>query len=49
LLPPFERILGSGDADAQKELFANIESSARLNNFGDVIDSWGEDLSVIRR
>jgi hypothetical protein len=49
LLPTFERILGSGDADAQKDLFATIEATARRNNFGDVFDGWGEDLALLAR
>jgi hypothetical protein len=37
-----------GDRDAQHELFRAIETRARAEGFGDVIDAWEPDLEWLR-
>lgn len=43
-----ERILGTGSADAQRELFSLIEPQARQIGFGGVIDSFQPGVDVLR-
>ncbi|MEU7583001.1 hypothetical protein AB0B50_36130 [Streptomyces sp. NPDC041068] len=48
LLPTLRRILADGDLPTQRELFARLESSAREAGHGEVIDSWGDDVLLLR-
>lgn len=47
LLPLLDRVL-AGEPQAQHELFNLIESPARADGFGDVIDGWEPDLDWLR-
>ncbi|MFJ7072121.1 hypothetical protein [Streptomyces sp. NPDC098781] len=48
LLDEVGRISGTGDASAQRCLFAQVEAHARRAGHGAVLDAWGEDLDVMR-
>lgn len=47
LLPLLDRVL-TGDAEAQRELFRQIEEPARREGFGDVVDGWEPDVAWLR-
>jgi nucleotidyltransferase-like protein len=47
LLPLLDGLL-AGEADAQRELFRRVESLARREGFGDVVDGWEPDLEWLR-
>ena len=47
LLPLLDRVL-AGDAEAQRELFRQIEQPARREGFGDVVDGWEPDVPWLR-
>jgi hypothetical protein len=42
-----ERVL-DGDVDAQRYLFAAVEHEARGRGFGDVLNAWGDELTLLR-
>ncbi|MEV0977223.1 hypothetical protein [Streptomyces sp. NPDC049915] len=48
LLPLVRRILADGDRDTQRALFGRIEAAARAAGHDQVLDSWGEDLRLLR-
>ncbi|NWF29195.1 hypothetical protein HW130_23565 [Streptomyces sp. PKU-EA00015] len=48
LLDAAERISGTGDVSTQRRLFAQVEAVARRAGHGTVLDSWGEDLVLMR-
>lgn len=48
VLPRLRRILADGDANTQRELFADIETAARSAGHDAVLDSWGSDLQLLR-
>ena len=41
-------VLDTGDPAAQRRLFAAVEQDARSHGLGDVVDSWGAELAVLR-
>jgi hypothetical protein len=47
LLPLLDRVL-AGEPDAQRELFKLIETAAREQGFGDVVDGWEPDVEWLR-
>ncbi|MGW0370710.1 hypothetical protein ACWDZW_17710 [Streptomyces coeruleorubidus] len=49
LLPVLRRILADGDPPTQRALFTGIEEGARRAGHGRVLDSWGEDLMLLRQ
>jgi hypothetical protein len=49
LLPVLRRILADGDPTAQRALFTGIEEGARRAGHDRVLDSWGEDLKLLRQ
>ncbi|MGW6645041.1 hypothetical protein [Streptomyces iakyrus] len=49
LLPVLGRILADGDPPTQRALFTSIEEGARRAGHDRVLDSWGEDLKLLRR
>lgn len=46
LLARVQRILVDGDAETQRSLFRDIESTARAAGLGDTVDSWGDDVKL---
>ncbi|MFB7450266.1 hypothetical protein [Streptomyces sp. NPDC056194] len=48
LLHALGRIAESGDASAQRRLFAQVEAVARQHGHGAVLDAWGDDLELMR-
>ncbi|MFE5813310.1 hypothetical protein [Streptomyces sp. NPDC056479] len=48
LLDDVDRISRTGDAPAQRGLFADVELQARRAGHGAVLDAWGEDLDLMR-
>ncbi|MFF9817228.1 hypothetical protein [Streptomyces sp. NPDC014006] len=42
------RILADGDRDTQRALFGRFEAAARAAGHDRVLDSWGEDLLLLR-
>ncbi|MEU1225723.1 hypothetical protein [Streptomyces sp. NPDC005828] len=48
LLDALGRIAESGDASAQRRLFAQVEAVARHHGHGAVLDAWGDDLELMR-
>lgn len=42
-----QRILTDGDPESQRSLFRGIESTARTNGLGEVVDDWGIDLKLL--
>ncbi|MEV5976920.1 hypothetical protein [Streptomyces sp. NPDC052114] len=48
LLPVLDRIVADGDLVAQRALFALVERAARGAGHGGTVDSWGEDLTLLR-
>ncbi|WP_435281818.1 hypothetical protein [Streptomyces koelreuteriae] len=48
LLPVVERLLADGDPGTQRALFTGIEEAARKAGHGEVLDSWGTDLELLR-
>jgi len=48
LLPMVRRILADGDPHTQRALFGDIERAARVAGHGEVLDSWGDDLRLLR-
>ncbi|MGI5366569.1 hypothetical protein [Streptomyces iakyrus] len=49
LLPALGRILADGEPSTQRALFTGIEEGARRAGHDRVLDSWGEDLKLLRR
>jgi len=47
LLPLLDRVL-TGEPEAQRELFRQVEAAARRDGFGDVIDGWEPDVAWLR-
>jgi hypothetical protein len=47
LLPRVQRILTDGDADTQRSLFRDIESTARASGLGETVDGWRTDLELL--
>ena len=41
-----DAIRGSGDTEAQRDLFRRIDSAARAAGHSSVIDGWGDDLTI---
>lgn len=48
LLPVVRRLLADGAPDTQRALFTGIEEAARKAGHGEVLDSWGTDLELLR-
>ncbi|MFH9584805.1 hypothetical protein ACH4LS_06635 [Streptomyces luteogriseus] len=48
LLPVLRRVLADGDPSTQRALFTGIERAARDAGHGEVLDSWGTDLGLLR-
>ncbi|MFK3733881.1 hypothetical protein ACI2LJ_26860 [Streptomyces sp. NPDC088090] len=48
LLDAVGRISATGDASAQRRLFARVETAARRAGHGAVLDAWGGDLHLMR-
>jgi hypothetical protein len=48
LLPRVERIRTDADPATQRALFIEIESAARAQGHGPMLDAWGEDLHFLR-
>ncbi|GGL11225.1 hypothetical protein [Streptomyces flaveus] len=48
LLDAAAHISGTGDVPLQRHLFARVEAAARRAGHGAVLDSWGEDLDLMR-
>lgn len=48
LLDTLAHISATGDAPAQRRLFAQAEAVARRAGHGPVLDAWGEDLHLMR-
>jgi hypothetical protein len=48
LLPRLEAIVATGALAAQKSLFADVEALARQHGLGDVVESWGPDVALLR-
>ncbi|MFE1349079.1 hypothetical protein [Streptomyces sp. NPDC058757] len=48
LLDAVGRISATGDASAQRRLFARVETAARRVGHGAVLDAWGGDLHLMR-
>jgi len=48
LLHAVDRVTATGDATAQRHLFARVEAAARRAGHGGVLDAWGEDLDLMR-
>ncbi|GAB2859433.1 hypothetical protein GCM10027074_28150 [Streptomyces deserti] len=48
LLPVLRRLLADGDPATQRSLFARIEAAARRAGHDRVLDSWGDDLRLLR-
>lgn len=47
LLPLLSRILDNGEPDAQRGLFSRVAATARKKGLGGVLDSWGDELSLL--
>jgi hypothetical protein len=37
-----------GDVEAQRYLFAAVEHEARVRGYGDVLNGWGDELTLLR-
>ncbi|WP_328752747.1 hypothetical protein OHT57_44910 [Streptomyces sp. NBC_00285] len=48
LLDRIGLIVGTGDVDLQRSLFALVEDAAREAGQGGTLDAWGEDLLLMR-
>jgi hypothetical protein len=48
LLTRLERIVATGDVDAQAALFRDLEDIARAAGYGDAIDAWEPDVDWLR-
>jgi hypothetical protein len=48
LLEQIGLIAGTGDADLQRSLFAQVEAVAREADHDSTLDAWGEDLLLMR-
>lgn len=48
LLDMIGRIIATGDIDLQRRLFAEVEPKARKAGHGKTLDSWGDDLDLMR-
>lgn len=48
LVPQIRRILADGDPGTQRALFATAERAARRAGHGSVLDSWGDDIDLLR-
>ncbi|MEU9339549.1 hypothetical protein AB0D49_41520 [Streptomyces sp. NPDC048290] len=48
LLGAVNHISATGDASAQRRLFAQVEAAARQTGHEEVLDAWGEDLHLMR-
>jgi hypothetical protein len=48
LLGAVDHISATGDVSSQRRLFARVERAAREAGHGEVLDSWGEDLDLLR-
>jgi predicted nucleotidyltransferase len=41
-------VLDNGDSAAQRALFALVEKDSRPRGFGELIDAWGDELTLLR-
>ncbi len=48
LLAILDGVLSQSHEAAQRSLFAAVESVARRNGAADVVDSWSDDLELLR-
>ncbi|HEX4788923.1 MAG TPA: hypothetical protein VH372_10715 [Actinospica sp.] len=48
LLPQLERIRADADPATQRALFIEVESAARAQGHGPMLDGWGEELHFLR-
>ncbi|WP_432158522.1 hypothetical protein [Streptomyces sp. bgisy153] len=48
LLHDVDRISATGDVSLQRHLFTVAEAAARAAGLGEVLDAWGDDLTVMR-
>jgi hypothetical protein len=48
LLPRIRRILVDADPATQRALFRDVEKAARADGLGETVDSWGNDLEMLR-
>ncbi|MFD7455633.1 hypothetical protein [Streptomyces sp. NPDC059868] len=48
LLAAVGRIAATGDVEAQRRLFAQVEAVAREAGHGSTLDDWGDDLKLMR-
>ena len=48
LLGAVGRISATGDAAVQRSVFARVEACVRRAGLGEVLDAWGEDLTLMR-
>ncbi|MEJ7627995.1 MAG: nucleotidyltransferase domain-containing protein [Nocardioidaceae bacterium] len=48
LLPRVQTILDTGDASAQRWMFASIESASREVGLGGIVDGWCDELALFR-
>lgn len=46
--PSYAACSPHGDPDTQRALFTDIEEAARKAGHGEVLDSWGTDLELLR-
>lgn len=42
------RLMDSGDAAAQRDIFREVERSARELGHGSTVDEWGDELRLFR-
>ena len=49
LLARLTEIMDTGDADAQRRIFALIEPAARDLGLGHIVDGWGDELALLQR
>lgn len=48
LLDDVTALLDNGDPAAQRRLFRLVETAARAHGKGDLIDAWGDELTLVR-
>ena len=48
LLSLLNNIVATGDPEAQRHMFAIIEEDVRRLGFGNVVDAWGDELSLFK-
>lgn len=41
-------VLDDGDPTAQRRIFAAVEHDARRHGYGDLVDAWGDELTLLR-